>query len=93
MRSGDSREVRYAVDELDVNNLVDLRRRSRVGMGTCQAELCACRAAGLMNRFEVATPRQSTTQLSAFMEERWRGIEPIAWGSYSRSRIYILDVW
>ena len=34
-------------------------------MGTCQAELCACRAAGLMNRFEVATPRQSTTQLSA----------------------------
>lgn len=80
MRSGDGGEVRYAVDELDVNNLVDLRRRSRVGMGTCQAELCACRAAGLMNRFEVATPRQSTTQLSAFMEERWRGIEPIAWG-------------
>ena len=39
-------EVRYAVDELNVNNLVDLRRRTRVGMGTCQAELCACRAAG-----------------------------------------------
>ena len=48
-------EVRYAVDELNVNNLVDLRRRTRVGMGTCQAELCACRAAGLMHRFEVAT--------------------------------------
>ncbi|HBO38110.1 MAG TPA: anaerobic glycerol-3-phosphate dehydrogenase subunit A, partial [Pasteurellaceae bacterium] len=32
-------EVRYAVDELDINNLVDLRRRTRVGMGTCQAEL------------------------------------------------------
>ena len=77
-------EVRYAVDELDINNLVDLRRRTRVGMGTCQAELCACRAAGLMNRFEVATPRQSTTQLSAFMEERWRGIEPIAWGEAIR---------
>ena len=28
-------EVRYAVDELNVNNLVDLRRRTRVGMGTC----------------------------------------------------------
>lgn len=77
-------EVRYAVDELSVNNLVDLRRRTRVGMGTCQAELCACRAAGLMSRFEVATPRQSTTQLAAFMEERWRGIEPIAWGDAIR---------
>ncbi|MGC6376636.1 anaerobic glycerol-3-phosphate dehydrogenase subunit A [Bisgaard Taxon 45] len=77
-------EVRYAVDELSVNNLVDLRRRTRVGMGTCQAELCACRAAGLMARFGVATPRQSTTQLASFMEERWRGIEPIAWGEAMR---------
>ncbi|QIM62043.1 sn-glycerol-3-phosphate dehydrogenase subunit A [Pasteurellaceae bacterium Orientalotternb1] len=77
-------EVRYAVDELSVNNLVDLRRRTRVGMGTCQAELCACRAAGLMARFNVATPRQSTTQLASFMEERWRGIEPIAWGDAIR---------
>lgn len=77
-------EVRYAVDELSVNNLVDLRRRTRVGMGTCQAELCACRAAGLMTRFNVATPRQSTTQLVSFMEERWRGIEPIAWGDAIR---------
>ncbi|MGY4676714.1 anaerobic glycerol-3-phosphate dehydrogenase subunit A [Pasteurella sp. P03HT] len=77
-------EVRYAVDELSVNNLVDLRRRTRVGMGTCQAELCACRAAGLMSRFGVATPRQSTTQLASFMEERWRGIEPICWGEATR---------
>ena len=77
-------EVRYAVDELKVNNLVDLRRRTRVGMGTCQAELCACRAAGLMARFQVATPRQSTVQLASFMEERWRGIEPIAWGDAIR---------
>ncbi|MDU8925143.1 anaerobic glycerol-3-phosphate dehydrogenase subunit A [Pasteurellaceae bacterium LIM206] len=77
-------EIRYAVDELNVNNLIDLRRRTRVGMGTCQAELCACRAAGLMARFKVATPRQSTTQLASFMEERWRGIQPIAWGDALR---------
>lgn len=77
-------EVRYAVEELDVNNLVDLRRRTRVGMGTCQGELCACRAAGLMSRFNVISARRSTTQLSAFLEERWRGIEPIAWGDAIR---------
>lgn len=77
-------EIRYAVEELSVNNLIDLRRRTRVGMGTCQAELCACRAAGLMSRFKAATPRQSTVQLASFMEERWRGIEPIAWGEAVR---------
>lgn len=77
-------EVRYAVDNLNINNLVDLRRRTRVGMGTCQAELCACRAAGLMARFDVATPHQSTLQLASFMEERWKGIQPIAWGDAMR---------
>lgn len=77
-------EVRYAVEELNVNNLVDLRRRTRVGMGTCQGELCACRAAGLMSRFNVISARRSTTQLSSFLEERWKGIEPIAWGDAIR---------
>ena len=38
-------EVEYALENLAVNNLVDLRRRTRIGMGTCQGELCACRAA------------------------------------------------
>lgn len=77
-------EVRYAVDSLTINNLLDLRRRTRVGMGTCQGELCACRAAGLLNRFKVATPAQSLAQLSQFLNERWKGIRPIAWGDALR---------
>jgi glycerol-3-phosphate dehydrogenase len=48
-------EVQYAVENLAVKNLLDLRRRTRVGMGTCQGELCACRAAGLLARFNVTT--------------------------------------
>lgn len=71
-------EVRYAVDALGVNNLADLRRRTRIGMGPCQGELCACRAAGLLSRLGVATPLGSSAQLSAFLNERWKGIRPIA---------------
>ncbi|WCG82853.1 anaerobic glycerol-3-phosphate dehydrogenase subunit A [Pectobacterium sp. A5351] len=77
-------EVRYAVESLQVNNLIDLRRRTRVGMGTCQGELCACRAAGLLCRLGTATPGQSLTQLSQFLNERWKGIRPIAWGNALR---------
>ncbi|KEY59212.1 anaerobic glycerol-3-phosphate dehydrogenase subunit A [Serratia sp. DD3] len=77
-------EVRYAVNSLTVNNLVDLRRRTRVGMGTCQGELCACRAAGLLTRFKVTTPQQSIEQLSHFLNERWKGVRPIAWGDALR---------
>lgn len=57
-------------------------------MGTCQAELCACRAAGInVSLLKVAKHRQSIIQLSSFMEERWRGIEPIAYDAVRRSRI------
>lgn len=77
-------EVKYAVNSLTINNLLDLRRRTRVGMGTCQGELCACRAAGLLNRFKVSTPQESLTQLSQFLNERWKGIRPIAWGDALR---------
>ena len=41
-------EVKYAMEKLHVHDLLNLRRRTRVGMGTCQGELCACRAAGVM---------------------------------------------
>lgn len=77
-------EVRYAVASLGATTLMDLRRRTRIGMGTCQGELCACRAAGLLARFEVASATQSLAQLSAFLNERWKGIRPIAWGDALR---------
>ncbi len=77
-------EVSYAIDVLGVKSLGDLRRRTRVGMGTCQGELCACRAAGLLQRFQQTTPAQSLEQLSHFLNERWKGVRPIAWGNALR---------
>jgi len=76
--------VQYAVDDLNVQTLLDLRRRTRVGMGTCQGELCACRAAGLLNRLNITSEAQSISQLSAFLNERWKGIRPVAWGDALR---------
>ncbi|MEB4674820.1 anaerobic glycerol-3-phosphate dehydrogenase subunit A [Enterobacteriaceae bacterium G50] len=77
-------EVQYAVENLNVRNLLDLRRRTRVGMGTCQGELCACRAAGLLPRFHATDASQSLKQLSDFLNERWKGVQPIAWGDALR---------
>lgn len=77
-------EVQYAVENLNVNSLLDLRRRTRVGMGTCQGELCACRAAGLLHSMRVTNETESLSQLSAFLNERWKGIKPVAWGDALR---------
>ena len=77
-------EVQYAVENLNVNSLLDLRRRTRVGMGTCQGELCACRAAGLLHSMRVTSETESINQLCAFLNERWKGIKPVAWGDALR---------
>ena len=80
-------EVKYAIDELDVHNHVDLRRRTRVGMGTCQGELCACRAAGLLADAHQCTDR-AKNDLKSFVNERWKGMYPICWGDTLRESEY-----
>ncbi|MGF1786522.1 anaerobic glycerol-3-phosphate dehydrogenase subunit A [Photobacterium swingsii] len=79
-----SGEVEYAIKELNVHNLVDLRRRTRVGMGPCQGELCSYRAAGLFSEYGKTTGNQSSQLLNEFLEERWKGIKPVFWGDALR---------
>lgn len=75
-------EIKYAIEKLNVKNLIDLRRRTRVGMGTCQSQLCAVRAAKLMADLKKDTNMESL--LSEFVRERWKGVAPIAWGDTLR---------
>ena len=77
-------EVEYAVEQLGVNNLVDLRRRTRMGMGTCQGELCACRAAAVMASVGKSCADKAKADLKGFVAERWKGMSPVAWGDTLR---------
>lgn len=71
-------EIKYAIDKLHVNNLVNLRRRTRLGMGTCQGSICACRASAIMAKaFGQAA---AISDLESFVNERWKGMMPVAWG-------------
>jgi glycerol-3-phosphate dehydrogenase len=72
-------EINYAIDELHVGNLINLRRRTRMGMGTCQGELCACRAAGLLVKANGCAER-TLHDLGSFINERWKGMCPVSWG-------------
>ena len=76
-------EIKYAVHQLHVHNLVNLRRRTRVGMGTCQGKLCSCRAASLMGEFSHDV-KGAQEDLAAFLDERWKGMRPVAWGDTLR---------
>lgn len=78
-------EVEYAIKNLNVKDIVDLRRRTRIGMGPCQGELCAYRAAGIFKEVSPPESGASTSQLLRdFLEERWKGLKPVLWGDALR---------
>ena len=72
-------EINYAIDNLHVNNLINLRRRTRLGMGTCQGALCACRASAIMGK-KLGNCDGAIADLTSFINERWKGMMPVAWG-------------
>ena len=76
-------EVKFAVSKLHVQRLANLRRCTRLGMGICQGKLCACRAASVMSRIH-GDIRQAQDDLSNFLDERWKGMKPVAWGNTLR---------
>ena len=80
-------EVNNAIERLDASTLTDLRRRTRIGMGTCQGEFCACRAAGLLAKAHGCVERERK-DLADFLQERWKGNFPIGWGDTLREAEY-----
>lgn len=76
-------ELRGYVRRDGVGCLSGFRRRSRFGMGICQGILCACRAASLLSE-EGVSPDKAAEDLREFMNERWKGMKPIAWGETLR---------
>ena len=80
-------EIENAVERLDVSTLTDLRRRTRVGMGTCQGEFCTCRAAALLAKAHGSVEKERA-DIAAFLQERWKGNFPIGWGDTLREAEY-----
>ena len=72
-------EVKYAIEKEHAKNLIQLRQCTRMGMGTCQGELCALRAACLMGKLRGDT-EQAKRDLKSFVNERWKGMYPVGWG-------------
>jgi len=66
-------EVKYALKHLNVKDIVDLRRRTRLGMGPCQGALCACRATSFFVELNHTTGEKAHQMLIDFLEERWKG--------------------
>jgi len=74
-------EVELVAADEATHFLHDIRFRTRLGMGTCQGTFCSIRAIGALTDLEIPFAVSPRANLRSFLQERWRGLRPVLWGS------------
>jgi len=89
---------REAVDAIlregKVRELQDILHRTRLAKGTCQGGFCVYRLLGLLNELRKAEGSGgSNVVLKGFLEERWKGIRPVLWGTSLKEEELIESIY
>ena len=74
------KEVEEVLKEWKLRNFQDILHRTRLAKGTCQGGFCVYRLFGVLHDLRL-TEGDSNKLLGEFLEERWKGIRPILWGT------------
>jgi glycerol-3-phosphate dehydrogenase len=77
-------QIEALLAENQTNIINDLRRDLRVGMGPCQGGFCTYRVAAMMHEHKKISAREANKALVDFLQERWKGAQPILWGHHLR---------
>lgn len=77
-------EVEMVAQEPTTHSISDLRRRTRLGMGTCQGTFCTYRAVGTVQEVTDRWTSNTKELFKEFLEARWKGIRPVLWGNQIR---------
>lgn len=77
-------EIQEIASEPSTHNISDVRRRTRLGMGTCQGAFCAYRAVGAASSEDYGWAEDTTALFREFIEARFKGIRPVLWGNMLR---------
>ena len=74
-------EIEMVAQEPTTHSISDLRRRTRLGMGTCQGTFCTYRAVGTVQEVSDRWANNTKELFKEFLEARWKGIRPVMWGN------------
>lgn len=80
-------EIQRIAAEPTSHCVADVRRRTRLGMGTCQGNYCAIRSAAVANKLfknKVEGCSDSLSDMKNFLQARWKGITPVMAGKTLR---------
>src|SRR5690606_18285052 len=73
--------IRHAVQVAGCRTLVDLRRHTRLGAGSCDGLDCAAPAAHLMAELLDWPPERTHAEIAAFLDARWTQRRPVLAGA------------
>jgi glycerol-3-phosphate dehydrogenase len=74
------KEVEELLGAEKLQDIQDTLHRTRLAKGTCQGGFCVYRLFGVLHDLRLIEG-DSNKLLGEFLEERWKGIRPILWGT------------
>ncbi|MHB8157759.1 MAG: anaerobic glycerol-3-phosphate dehydrogenase subunit GlpA [Desulfocucumaceae bacterium] len=85
-------EIDFVARQEETHTLGDIRRKTRMGMGTCQGTFCSLRALGSLGGHERFAGNHRI-YLDSFLQGRWKGIRPVLWGQQIREAQLSLAIY
>lgn len=85
-------DIRHAVEKLGARTLADVRRRTRIGMGTCQGSFCTHKAAKVLAEC-LGIPEKADEIAKEYLNERWKGMTRAGWGDTIREMEFMQKVY
>lgn len=85
-------ELEESLKKGDLRDLQDILHRTRLAKGTCQGGFCIYRLLGVLHDLKMSRG-ESNSILKGFLEERWKGIRPILWGTTLKEEELIESIY
>jgi len=85
-------DVEGFLTEGKMKDLRDILHRTRLAKGTCQGGFCVFRLLGVLHELGLVKG-DSNRVLAGFLEERWRGVRPVLWGTSVREHELIESIY
>jgi glycerol-3-phosphate dehydrogenase len=86
------KEVEEVLGREKLKDFQDILHRTRLAKGTCQGGFCVYRLFGVLHDLGIAG-EDTNKILKAFLEERWKGIRPILWGTALKEEELIESIY
>jgi glycerol-3-phosphate dehydrogenase len=85
-------DVEDFLKQREIRELQDILHRTRLAKGTCQGGFCVYRLLGVLHDLRIAEG-DTNKILREFLEERWKGIRPILWGTSLKEEELIESIY